>query len=112
MSNDIMDLSELYDEDSEVSEASAEGNKKSVTIRNIKREMYCSICGSRLHSKDTSIASFTFYEPLSLTSSHFMSFFCNLRHILCLYCRRTTKKPGPGKSDPEPDPLSCIFHSV
>jgi transposase len=53
MSNDIMDLLELYDEDSDVLESTTEGNIKSVTISKIKREMYCPICGCRLHSKGT-----------------------------------------------------------
>ena len=53
MSNDIMDLLELYDEDSEVLESKTEGNIKSVTISKIRREMYCPICGCRLHSKGT-----------------------------------------------------------
>ena len=53
MSNDIMDLLELYDEDSEVIESTTEGNIKSVTISKIKREMYCRVCGCRLHSKGT-----------------------------------------------------------
>ena len=53
MSNDIMDLLELNDEDSEVLESKTEGNIKSVTISKIRREMYCPICGCRLHSKGT-----------------------------------------------------------
>ena len=53
MSNDIMDLLELYDEDSEILESTTVGNIKSVTISKIRREMYCPICGCRLHSKGT-----------------------------------------------------------
>ena len=51
MSNDIMNLVELTDSDSEITENKTIGNKKIIRIEKIKLTKYCIICGSRLYSK-------------------------------------------------------------
>lgn len=51
MSNDIMNLLEIYDEDSEIIDSKTEGNLKIVTIQKKLAPKFCDQCGSRMYSK-------------------------------------------------------------
>ena len=53
MDNNIMELLELADEDSSVTEYSSNGDIKTITIVKNLKQMFCPVCGSRLHSKGT-----------------------------------------------------------
>jgi len=51
MNNDIMNLLELYDSDSEITHTETDGTVKSVTIEKKLAVKYCKSCGCRMHSK-------------------------------------------------------------